>query len=95
MTSLSSLAGFILSEIDGTCWDDPSYRAYDLEWGTGQSTLKGVLRLLRRSELEIADDLVNMGIPLDDLKGRLVRWYVWYRLSCGRIRKWKLRVIKP
>ena len=81
MNTRRSFREFVRAELDGTCHNDPTYRAYDLTKLTGQRTIDLALRLLRMSLLEVEDDLVAAGLPRDDLKGKLARWCSWYKIS--------------
>jgi hypothetical protein len=90
-TIYSSFTDFIRKELSGECWQDVTYRAYDLEANTGLYTITRALRLLKRTEQEVKDDLIASGLPATEVKGRLARWCVWYRLSKGDLIRWPLR----
>lgn len=90
MTVFTELVEFIRSEQSGTCWDDVTYRAYDLDRATGESALKRALRTLGRSWAELRSDLVQVGLR-GDHKGAVIRWSIWRRLAGGDIMRWPLR----
>lgn len=83
----SSFVSFVQGELDGTCWDDAAYRAFDLDAMSGEYGVRQALELLKRSLLEIKDDLDRLGLPSDDLKGRLTRWRTWYKVSTFKSKK--------
>jgi hypothetical protein len=92
MPRISDLIDFIRMEADGSCWDDLTYRAYDLDRTTGLDMLKRARRSLGYSRLaDLRSDVAGLGY-LGPLQGALARWYAWHRLRTGDVKKWPLRV---
>lgn len=88
---LSNFIAFLRSEMDGTCWDDVTYRAHNLDATTGKRTVVSAYRALGFSSIqEVRCAMVRIGY-LGPLQGPLARWHVWERLRNGDISKWPLR----
>lgn len=94
MSRFSAFVDFLKREIDGTIWEDASYRAYDLDRRTGDRGLQDALRYVGYSGIcglmDLRSDLRGISYT-GDVAGPLLRWYVWHRLTTGQIRKWPLR----
>jgi hypothetical protein len=98
INQFSSLLAFLRLEASGDCWDNLTYRSYDLDRKTGQASLNAALKALGRNSLiELRDDL-HMIMPEltgnDRLTAKVCRWWVWSRLVRREIKKWPLRT-KP
>ena len=91
MSRFTAFIEFAQREIDGTIWEDASYRAYDLDRHTGERSRRMALRYLGYDDiLDLTGDLITVGWR-GDIQGPLVRWWVWHRLTTGQIPKWPLR----
>lgn len=88
---LTKFVEFIRSELDGTCWLDPTYRAYNLDAASGERLIKRARIALGYSSLRaLRSDFAVLGYR-GPVVGPLARWYVWEQLRTGRYRTWTLR----
>jgi hypothetical protein len=88
---ISQFVDFVRREANGSCWGDPTYRAYDLDRGTGQALLTRALRSLGYSTIqELRSDLVAVGY-LGPVQAPVARWYVWELIRRGDYKKWPRR----
>lgn len=92
---LTKLLDFIRMEADGTCWDNVTYAAYDLDRLTGDRAVARARRALGYPNLlELRSDLAVVGYR-GELNGPLCRWFAWERLCRGGITRWPLRSRAP
>lgn len=92
MRKFSNFLEFLRREADGSIWEDPTYRAYDLEsWIMGEKSLTRARQYLGYFNVqELVSDLRGIGYK-GPIHLPLLRYYVWHRLMTGILKKWPLR----